>query len=181
MSPHGENAFCRITFVSTMLTQQNWEIWYRWSHTIQTSMRMRSTTTCTSAWWGQLRMATSKSLTCGSKVMAFRTTPLSSARRQRCWWSWFLAGHQHFGFKLSTDATGNRVLGGDANRSLSFELAQMLLDLTEFPSLLFSTLMPHTSSTGFLSCPYTVSCLYLCYDIIYDIITVCYDIMYDNW
>ena len=36
-----------------------------------------------------------------------------------------MAGRQHFGFKLSTDARGDRVLGGDANGSLSFELAQL--------------------------------------------------------
>jgi hypothetical protein len=36
-----------------------------------------------------------------------------------------MAGRQHFGFKLSTDAKGDRVLGGDANGSLSFELAQL--------------------------------------------------------
>ena len=36
-----------------------------------------------------------------------------------------MAGHQHFGFKLSTDANGDRVLGGDANGSLTFELAQL--------------------------------------------------------
>ncbi len=38
-----------------------------------------------------------------------------------------MAGRQHFGFKLSTDANGERVLGGDANGSLSFELAQFQL------------------------------------------------------
>ena len=31
-----------------------------------------------------------------------------------------MAGHQHFGFKLSTDANGDRVFGGDANGSLTF-------------------------------------------------------------
>ena len=38
-----------------------------------------------------------------------------------------MAGHQHFGFKLSTDANGARVFGGDANLngSLTFELAQL--------------------------------------------------------
>jgi hypothetical protein len=36
-----------------------------------------------------------------------------------------MAGHQHFGFKLSTDANGARVFGGDANGSLTFELAQL--------------------------------------------------------
>ena len=38
-----------------------------------------------------------------------------------------MAGRQHFGFKLGTDAKGERVLGGDANGSLSFELAQFRL------------------------------------------------------
>jgi hypothetical protein len=38
-----------------------------------------------------------------------------------------MAGRQHFGFKLSTDANGEMVLGGDANGSLSFELAQFRL------------------------------------------------------
>jgi hypothetical protein len=40
-----------------------------------------------------------------------------------------MAGRQHFGFKLSTDANGERVLSGDANGSLtrSFELAQFRL------------------------------------------------------
>ena len=33
--------------------------------------------------------------------------------------------HRHFEFKLSIDASGDRVLGCDANRSLSFELAQL--------------------------------------------------------
>ncbi len=36
-----------------------------------------------------------------------------------------MAGLQHFGFKLRTDANGNRVLGGDANGSVSFKLAQI--------------------------------------------------------
>ncbi len=36
-----------------------------------------------------------------------------------------MAGRQHFGFKLSTDAKGDRVFGGDANGSVSFELAQL--------------------------------------------------------
>ncbi len=38
-----------------------------------------------------------------------------------------MAGHQHFGFMLSTDANEDRVMGGDANASLSFELAQFRL------------------------------------------------------
>ncbi len=33
-----------------------------------------------------------------------------------------MAGRQHFGFKLSTNADGDRVLGGDANGYVSFEL-----------------------------------------------------------
>jgi hypothetical protein len=44
-----------------------------------------------------------------------------------------MAGHQHFGFKLSTDAKGNRVLGSDANGSVSFELAQIAVGLDIVP------------------------------------------------
>ncbi len=65
----------------------------------------------------------------------------------------------------------HRVLGGDANGSVSFELAQIAVGPDRVPISLFSTLMPHTSSTGSPSDRYTVSCLYLCYDI--------YDIMHD--
>ncbi len=36
-----------------------------------------------------------------------------------------MAGSQHFGFKLSTNANGDRVWCGDANGSVSFELAQI--------------------------------------------------------
>jgi hypothetical protein len=39
--------------------------------------------------------------------------------------SFVSAGRQHFGFKLSTNANGDRVLGGDANGSVSFELTQI--------------------------------------------------------
>ena len=30
-----------------------------------------------------------------------------------------MAGHQHFGLKLTTDAKGDRVLGSDANESVT--------------------------------------------------------------
>ncbi len=42
-----------------------------------------------------------------------------------------MAGHQHFGFKLSTNANGDslRVLGGDANGSVSFELPRFMWGL----------------------------------------------------
>jgi hypothetical protein len=39
-----------------------------------------------------------------------------------------MAGYQHFGFMLSTDANGDRVLGCNANGSLSFELAQICVE-----------------------------------------------------
>jgi hypothetical protein len=35
------------------------------------------------------------------------------------------AGESAFGFKLSTHAKEDRVFGGDANESVSFELAQL--------------------------------------------------------
>ena len=45
-----------------------------------------------------------------------------------------MVGHQHFGFKLGTDATRERLLGGDANGSKSFELAQFRVGQGTVPS-----------------------------------------------
>ncbi len=73
-----------------------------------------------------------------------------------------MAGRQHFGYQLSKDAMGNRVLGDDANGSVSFELAQIAVGPDRVP----------TSIVRYIDgkyCPYTVGCLYICYDIIYDI------------
>ncbi len=44
-----------------------------------------------------------------------------------------MAGRQHFGFQLSKDAKGNRVLGGDANGSVGFELAQIAVGPDRVP------------------------------------------------
>jgi hypothetical protein len=44
-----------------------------------------------------------------------------------------MVGSQHFGFKLSTDAKGNRELGGDANGSVSFELAKIAVGPDRVP------------------------------------------------
>ncbi len=68
-----------------------------------------------------------------------------------------MAGHQHFGFKLSTDANGDRVFGGDANGSLTFELAQIRAGPGQFRFPSFCTSMPRTSRTGPPSGPFTVS------------------------
>jgi hypothetical protein len=38
-----------------------------------------------------------------------------------------MAGQQHFGFKRSKDAKGDRVIGGNANGLLNFDLAQFWL------------------------------------------------------
>ncbi len=38
-----------------------------------------------------------------------------------------VAGHTHLGFKLSTDAREDKVFVGDANGSLSFEMAHFRL------------------------------------------------------
>ncbi len=107
MSSHRANTFCRTKSVNTIPMLLSWKIWYNLFFTTQTSMRMRST--WTSACWEQLSLlkrVISKSLTCGRIVMDIRTALLPSARCQRCWWSSFchehMAGHQHFGFKLST-------------------------------------------------------------------------------
>ena len=72
-----------------------------------------------------------------------------------------MAGRQHFGFKLSTDAKGERVLGGDANGSLSFEMAQFRLGPGTVPISIVlyidATFIIESSSTGFPFGPYTVS------------------------
>jgi hypothetical protein len=44
-----------------------------------------------------------------------------------------MVGRQHFGFKLRKDAKGNRVLGSDANGSVSFELAQIAVGPDRVP------------------------------------------------
>ena len=44
-----------------------------------------------------------------------------------------LAGSQHFGFKEYKDSGGNRIYGGHANGSISFELAQMRVGANKVP------------------------------------------------
>jgi hypothetical protein len=70
-----------------------------------------------------------------------------------------MAGHQDFGFKLSTDAKdpGGRVLGGDAKGSLSLNWPSSGLDLEQFLFPSCCTSMPRTTSKGSLSGPYTIS------------------------
>jgi hypothetical protein len=64
-----------------------------------------------------------------------------------------MAGRQHFGFKLSTNADGDRVLGGDANGSVSFELCippKRGLEWTvgELNAILESNLVPNHNGKG---------------------------------
>ncbi len=69
-----------------------------------------------------------------------------------------MAGSQHFGFKLSTDAKGDdRVFSGDANGSVSLELAQLSVRPGTVPISIVLYMMPHAPSTGSPSGPYTVS------------------------
>ena len=44
-----------------------------------------------------------------------------------------LKGHQHFRFKVSYDAKGNRILGGDANGALAFQMAQLRIGPDKVP------------------------------------------------
>jgi hypothetical protein len=44
-----------------------------------------------------------------------------------------LAGHQHFAFHESKDPHGNRLLAGDANGSVSFQLAQIKIGTNKVP------------------------------------------------
>jgi hypothetical protein len=64
-----------------------------------------------------------------------------------------MAGRQHFGFKLSTNADGDRVLGGEANGSVSFELCippKRGLEWTagELNAILESNLVPNHNGKG---------------------------------
>jgi hypothetical protein len=71
------------------------------------------------------------------KVMDIRTTLLSKVSKvlMELHSDERMAGHQHLGFKLRTDANGNRIFGGDANGSLTFELAQLRVDSASNPLL----------------------------------------------
>jgi len=44
-----------------------------------------------------------------------------------------LEGHQHFRFEAKYDSKGNRILGGDANGSLCFQLAQLRIGDDKVP------------------------------------------------
>lgn len=44
-----------------------------------------------------------------------------------------LEGHQHFRFEAKYDSMGNRILGGDANGSLCFQLAQLRIGDDKVP------------------------------------------------
>ncbi len=61
-----------------------------------------------------------------------------------------MAGGQHFAFKLSTNAKWSRVLGCDANGSVSFELAQIAVGPGRVP-ISIVLYNDTTSSIGFLS------------------------------
>ncbi len=85
------------------------------------------------------------------------------------------AGRQHNGFRLSANADGDRVLGGDANGSVSFELAQICVG-------------PGTVSISidiYIDATYIKHWIPICpiyselYDIIYDAIYILDDIIND--
>jgi hypothetical protein len=44
-----------------------------------------------------------------------------------------LEGHQHFRFEAKYDSKGDRILGGDANGTLSFQLAQLRIGPDKIP------------------------------------------------
>ena len=84
-----------------------------------------------------------------------------------------MAGRQHFGFKLITNADGDRVLGGDANGSVNFELAQICVGPGTVP---ISIYIDATYIKHWIPIRPIYSELY---DIIYDIIFIVDDIIYD--
>ena len=86
-----------------------------------------------------------------------------------------MAGRQHFGFKLSTNADGDRVLGGDANGSVSFELAQIRVGAGTVPI----SIVIYIDAT-YIKHGIPIRPIYSeLYDIIYDIIFFVDDIIYD--
>jgi len=44
-----------------------------------------------------------------------------------------LEGHQHFRFEAKYDSKGDRIFGGDANGTLSFQLAQLRIGPDKVP------------------------------------------------
>jgi hypothetical protein len=44
-----------------------------------------------------------------------------------------LAGHQHFAFHKYKDPHGNRLFAGDANGSVSFQLAKIKVSIDKVP------------------------------------------------
>jgi hypothetical protein len=88
-----------------------------------------------------------------------------------------MAGHQHFGFKLSTDANGYRVFGCDANGILIFELAQIRVGPGTVPISIVLYIYATYIKQGIPILPiYSEYCCDIKYDIIYDIM---YDIVCD--
>jgi len=86
-----------------------------------------------------------------------------------------MAGRQHFGFKLSTNADGDRVLGGDANGSVSFELAQIRVGAGTVPI----SIVIYIDAT-YIKHGIPIRPIYSkLHDIIYDIIFIVDDIEYD--
>jgi hypothetical protein len=86
-----------------------------------------------------------------------------------------MAGRQHFGFKLSTNANGDRILGGGANGSVSFELAQICVGPGTVPIWIVIYIDATYIKHGIPIRPIYSEL----YDIIYDILFIVNDIIYD--
>ena len=91
-----------------------------------------------------------------------------------------MAGHQHFGFKLQTNAEGARIFACEANGSVSFQLAQLSMGPDTVPLALVAyidgTFMKRGIGIRPIYCEFTYDIMY---DIIHYIADITYDIVYD--
>jgi hypothetical protein len=89
-----------------------------------------------------------------------------------------MAGCQNFGFKLSTNANGDRVLGSDANGSISFELAQICVGPGTVPISIVIYIDATYIKHWIPICPIYSELYAIIYDIIYIVDDIIYDIVY---
>jgi hypothetical protein len=68
----------------------------------------------------------------GPQVLELFTRPAKKVLRELIG-DLSLAGHQHFAFHEYNDPHGNRLFAGDANRSVSFQLAQIKIGSDKAP------------------------------------------------
>ena len=89
-----------------------------------------------------------------------------------------MAGRQHYGFKLSTNADRDKVLGGDANGSVSFELAQIRVGPGTVPISIIIYIDATYIKHGIPIRPIYSELYAIKFDIIFIVDDILYDIVY---